>query len=113
MMVDKTDLDEYSTFVSELASPVARSRGKEIEVLWAAAGVTAEAGEIAGVLEKSLRKTGKIDESVNDKLRLEIGDTMFFLMALANALDIPFDEIIEDNISKLLRRSVEGTLIER
>lgn len=107
-MSDRTELEEYQEFVAEHTS---ENIGKLIinkqftEGWWATSGLNCEAAEVLELFEKSYRKGIPIDR---DKLKDELGDTFWFLIAVCNAYDIDPDEMIEDNISKLIKRAYDA-----
>lgn len=81
------------------------SRGVE----YCAFGLTNEAGEVAGVIKKFLR--GDYDQAeASRRLKKELGDTMWYLAALAKEAGFTLEEIAADNINKLYKRQQEGTL---
>lgn len=104
---NSTELTIYQDFVADTSSEKVKGTG-QLEILWAVAGMLAEAGEVSGVCEKALRKNGVILPEDEDKLFDELGDTLYFLSATCNALDITLDEVIEYNISKVSNRVAEG-----
>lgn len=108
-----TDYEIYEDFVKSV-------RTEHHNILWALAGLNAEAGEVAGVIEKKLRKTGTLFNEdgdmlseIEDKLLDELGDTLFFLVCVAMEAGYSLDDVVEHNINKLAKRRDEGTLYER
>lgn len=106
-MDDKTDLEIYQDFVAETSSDKVKGTG-QLEILWSVSGLVAEAGEVSGVCEKALRKNGVILPEDEDKLFDELGDALYFLTAVCNALDVTLDSVMEFNISKIVSRREEG-----
>jgi NTP pyrophosphatase (non-canonical NTP hydrolase) len=95
MTEDKTELEEYQEWVKSVSA----DRGLQ----WAILGLAAEAGEVAGVIEKWLRK----DDSVGipkQGLLDEIGDVIWYATEICNQTGITLDEVIEHNISKINER---------
>lgn len=70
-----------------------------------ALGIAGEAGEVADLLKKHLFHGHPLDK---EKLRKELGDVAWYLCAIASEHDIPFSEVLEENIEKLKRRYPEG-----
>lgn len=105
--MEQTDLAIYQDFVNETSSEKVKGTG-QLEILWATLGLVAEAGEVAGVCEKALRKTSVVLPEDEDRLFDELGDTLYYLAATCNALDISLDEVIEYNISKITKRIEQG-----
>jgi len=68
-------------------------------------GVVGEAGEIADLFKKRWFHPGGVDKQTNEKLRLEIGDLLFYL-ALLNE-EVFGDSLVDvarDNLRKLKGR---------
>lgn len=105
MIEDRTTFDIYQDFVYELAS-----KNPPDMVAWSVAGLCSEAGEVSAVLEKAWRKTGHLTEKDISKLFDELGDVMWYMAAVANALDFSLDDVMMHNINKLNIRKNEGTL---
>lgn len=69
-------------------------------------GLVGEAGEVAEKIKKRFRD-GKLDREAVQK---ELGDVLFYWVALHNLLGLCPDHTIETNISKLTDREVRGVL---
>lgn len=95
-------LDEYQ----RLAARTIRPGRAEHEVLanWAL-GLTGEAGEVAEQVKKHLFHGTPMDREAVVK---ELGDVLWYVAAMASALEIPLAEVGERNIAKLRRRYPEG-----
>jgi NTP pyrophosphatase (non-canonical NTP hydrolase) len=94
---DKTELEEYQEWVSSVSA----HRGLH----WAILGLNAEAGEVAGVLEKDMRKCGKVhSDGFEHDILDELGDVLWYAAEICNVLEITLDEVIEHNIEKINRR---------
>lgn len=82
-------------------------RGLEYVVL----GLAGEVGEVANKLKKILRdKEGVVDQESHHQLVDEACDVLWYLQALCNELDIPFNDLAEINLKKLFDRKNRGTL---
>lgn len=101
-IVDPTELEEYQDFVEEHTMFYDTDWSKNI--LWALAGLTAELGEVAGAIEKELRVHGFVRVTALDTLSDELGDVLFFYVALTNSLGLVLDDIMLGNIEKLTER---------
>jgi NTP pyrophosphatase (non-canonical NTP hydrolase) len=99
-MLDKTDLEIYEEFVDSM---IQMEGTQKEELSWATLGLTSEAGEVAGELEKMLRKNEPIDAR-EDKIFDEVSDVLFYCSAVLRALGRTMDECIEHNIDKLVKR---------
>ncbi len=70
-----------------------------------ALGLTGEAGEVADKIKKIIRdKDGKISDEDRAAVAKELGDTLWYLAAIARYLDIPLSEVAKGNIEKLESR---------
>lgn len=98
-------LDEYQN----QALKTARDQGSELEqrVL----GLVGESGEIADKLKKWYRddkaNPAKLDKKA---IAAELGDTLWYIAALADYLGYPLSEIAAGNIEKLDDRNRRGVL---
>ena len=73
-----------------------------------ALGLTAEAGEVAGKVYKAQRDMdGFVDKQT---LGMELGDVLFYVTALGNAIGWTLKEIEIANRAKLTARRLNGTL---
>ncbi len=97
---DMTDLEIYEDFVEEMKTFKGTFRE---ELVWATVGLTSEAGEVAGEVEKMLRKNEDYLER-EDKIFDEVSDVLFYCAAVLNAMGRTMDECIEHNIQKLRER---------
>lgn len=70
---------------------------------WASSGLTSEAGEVSGELEKGLRK-GDMDTR-QEKVWDEMSDVMFYLTALCNFYGRSLEELQLYNMKKLDERN--------
>jgi NTP pyrophosphatase (non-canonical NTP hydrolase) len=99
-MRDMTDLEIYEDFVDVMTT----FEGSPKETLaWASIGLTSEAGEVAGEVEKMLRKKEDIEERA-DKIFDEVSDVLFYCAAVLGAIGYTMDDCIAHNIDKLNKR---------
>lgn len=109
--MEMTELEEYQEFVDNVASRIVKERTLDVQLLWAAGELNAEAGEVMGEAVKIVRKgeNGLTDERFH-KMVDELGDTLWGVAAVANALNVSLDYIMYHNIDKLSRRwNLDGT----
>lgn len=96
-----TQLEKYSDFVEDMIITYGRDRLAENTL-----GLVGEAGEVAEKIKKFFRDN-TLDEEAIQK---ELGDVMFYLVALHNALDLDVEITIQKNMEKLISRKERGTL---
>lgn len=101
---DTTDLEEYQNFVNEMTS--SNVKNHELEAWWAVTGLSVEASELMELYEKAFRKNG-VTEVPAENVLDELGDVLWYAAAVANASGITLDDVIEYNISKLVKRAYE------
>jgi len=82
------------------------------ELLTAAVGLTAEAGEFDEIVKKMIFQGKPLDLANKIHLQKELGDLMFYVMVACLALGVTADEIIKMNRDKLEGRYKEGFTVE-
>ena len=97
----KDMIDMYSQFVED--KMITKGRESLIEN---ALGLTGEAGEVSEKIKKLFRDN-KIDD---DAVLKELGDVLFYTVALSNIFGGSLVKIIELNMEKLNERVKNGTL---
>lgn len=74
-------------------------------------GLVSEAGEVAGKLKKVIRDNGGVlTPTLRDALMDELGDVLWYVAAVAEALDEDLSVIAARNLDKLASRQARGTL---
>ena len=88
-----------------------------IGVSYTCLGLTNEAGEVAGTVKKFFRDspdyclpTEHEWRTFQEKMKAELGDTLWYIAAVAKELDLSLDEIAVENIEKLTSRASRGTI---
>ena len=116
------DSDKYIDFVKATTSapsldyPTLSARLSELEaqganvtqLLTAALGLTAEAGEFTEVVKKIFLQGKPYTEENVFHMKRELGDICWYLAQACMALDVNFREIMEMNYEKLSARYPEG-----
>ena len=82
------------------------------QLLTAALGLTAEAGEFTEVVKKIVFQGKPYNEDNVFHMKRELGDICWYLTQAFMALDTNFEEILDMNIEKLSARYPEGTFDE-
>ena len=78
-------------------------------LLTAALGLTGEAGEFADHVKKLIfHGKNDYDTDRREKMILELGDVMWYVMQGCRGLNITLEELIQRNIDKLSARHSEG-----
>ena len=117
------DTEKYLEFVEGVTSDeslhyaalVSRMNNLELEddcnipqLLTAALGLTAEAGEFTEVVKKIILQGKPYNEDNVFHMKRELGDICWYLAQACMALDTSFDEIIEMNVDKVKKRYPGG-----
>ena len=117
------DSEKYVEFVKETTSDpsldyaafLTRTNTLELEndcnvtqLLTAALGLSAEAGEFTEVVKKIVFQGKPYNEDNVFHMKRELGDICWYIAQACMALDTTFDEIIEMNVDKLKARYPGG-----
>jgi len=117
------DPQKYIDFVRQTTSqasldwPTLSHRLTELEVkddanvtqlLTAALGLSAEAGEFTEVVKKIFLQGKPYNEDNVFHMKRELGDIMWYMAQACMALDISFDEVLQLNYEKLSARYPDG-----
>ena len=95
----------YRKAISELVKH-AEAVEPALRLSYLGMGLCSEAGEVAGLLKKSLRDGGWDRE----KLVKELGDVMWYISQICNETGIDLGIVMGLNIIKLNERKEKGTL---
>jgi len=122
-MSKQIDTEKYVDFVRQTTSPesldyaalLTRLNSLELEndcntsqLLTAAFGLSAEAGEFTEVVKKIVFQGKPYTEENKFHMKRELGDICWYLAQACMALDTTFDEVIEMNVDKLKARYPGG-----
>lgn len=104
-------LNEYQ----KLATKTASYPDVGCNIIYPALGLAGEAGEVAEKVKKLWRNrnitSGKELETIlANELIKELGDTLWYIAALANELNVPLADIARSNITKLQDRLERGVI---
>ena len=72
-------------------------------------GLTSEAGEVAGLLQK-IYQGHNFD---NEHMKKELGDCMWMIAEICTAFDFSLDDVMQTNIDKLKARYPDGFEAEK
>lgn len=82
-----------------------------LAIFYACAGLTGEAGEVAGKIKKVLRDNGgELNEFTRNDIVDELGDVLWYLSELSAILNVPLSVVAANNLKKLSRRADAGKL---
>lgn len=100
---------------ADYSQPVILDKEKNVissvNYIYPVMGLTEEAGEVAGKFAKAVRDcNGKIDETRKIEIIKELGDVMWFVAEIATVLNVPLEEVMQKNISKLTSRLERGII---
>ena len=105
---------DYAIFLTRLNSLELEDDCNVTQLLTAALGMTAEAGEFTDVVKKIIFQGKPYNEDNVFHMKRELGDIMWYIAQACMALDTSIDEIIQMNFDKLSARYPEGAFsIER
>jgi NTP pyrophosphatase (non-canonical NTP hydrolase) len=121
-MTKKIDFKKYQEFVDAVTSDASKDflalsdrmveldeKGANIErLLTAGVGINAEGGEFLEIVKKMLFQGKPWNGETRTHLIKELGDTMWYVAQACIALEVSFDEVIQTNIDKLMKRYPEG-----
>lgn len=71
-------------------------------------GLNGESGEVIDIVKKHMFQGHELDK---DKIKKELGDVMWYVAEVCDALDLSLDEVMEGNIEKLAKRFKDGFTI--
>jgi len=98
------NFDSFSERLNEL-----NSEGSNIQrLLTAGVGINAESGEFLEIVKKMIFQGKPWNEDNREHLIIELGDVMWYIAQACIALNISMDEVIHQNVTKLLKRYPEG-----
>lgn len=75
--------------------------GEQSDMLYAALGLTGEAGEFAELIKKHVFQTKPLDK---EHAKRELGDICWYLALACSTLGISIDDVLQANIEKLVAR---------
>lgn len=106
-----TDFDKYENKVMSLAFYPEHGTKSMNALSYCVEGLCEEAGECAGKVKKARRDDGGVlTPERKEALKKELGDTLWYITALAREAGFSLREIAEGNIEKLFDRAKRGTL---
>ena len=99
------DFDEYQKKAAKYDLFEAGGDLKEVGFVEKVLGLTGEAGETADKIKKILRdKAGVVSDEDRELVVKELGDTLWYIAAIARYLKVDLSEVASGNIDKLESR---------
>jgi NTP pyrophosphatase (non-canonical NTP hydrolase) len=95
-------LDDYQHEADRTRNRALSPRDRALD---AAAGLAEEAGEVLGLIRKNQMQGKALDL---DALRLELGDVLWCLAAVAHDHGLSLDQVAAANLDKLRARHPDG-----
>ena len=99
------ELNEYQKKAAKYDLFEQVSDFREVGFIEKVLGLTGEAGETTDKIKKVLRdKNGVISDEDRDLIVKELGDTLWYIAAIARYLGVKLSEVAAENIDKLESR---------
>ncbi|MEB3235413.1 MAG: nucleoside triphosphate pyrophosphohydrolase family protein [Cyanobacteriota bacterium] len=74
-------------------------------------GLCGEAGEVADKVKKVIRdRGGQFDAAVQEDLKLELGDVLWYVAQLATELGLSLEDVAVANLDKLASRAARNVI---
>lgn len=84
---------------------------KEQAIVYTTLGLVSEAGEIAGKVKKVIRDNdGVYSADTKKALEAEVGDVLWYVAAVCEALEISMADVASANLKKLADRQNRGVI---
>ncbi|NLK24809.1 MAG: nucleoside triphosphate pyrophosphohydrolase family protein [Clostridiales bacterium] len=101
------DIQEYQNKATRTLKPNTLTSELEKEMCF---GLVGETGEVIDILKKYLYQNHPLDK---EHLKEELGDVCWYLCNLATITGIDMNDVLNNNIKKLMKRYPEGFSAER
>lgn len=98
--------NEYQKLAMRTLNP---SLNKKEVMINAVMGLCGESGEVSDIVKKHLFQGHELDV---EKIKKELGDVLWYIAEMCEALDLELDKVMEANIEKLSKRFKEGFTVE-
>ena len=123
-MSNNIDLNRYSEFVASVTSNESNdfeffiNRLKYLNnqysnvnvslLLTSAVGMSSESGEFIEIVKKAIFQGKELTDENIFHLKREIGDIFFYIINACRALNLDPNEVIKENVNKLINRYPKG-----
>ena len=96
------EINEYQELAMTTLNP---QLNKKDVLINSVMGLCGESGEAIDIVKKWLAQGHALDK---ERLAKELGDIAWYLAEAATALDLPLEQIFQDNLEKLKKRYPNG-----
>lgn len=101
------EINEYQELAMTTLNP---ELSKKEVLINSVMGLCGESGEAIDIVKKWMAQGHELDKA---HLAKELGDIAWYLAEAATALEIPLEQILQDNLDKLKKRYPEGFEVNR
>jgi NTP pyrophosphatase (non-canonical NTP hydrolase) len=101
---------KLSDYQREVMRTAATSKSPELQLATMGLGIAGEAGEVADLLKKHIGHGHPLDV---DKLKKELGDVLWYVVAVGLAVGLDLEDVAQGNVEKLRKRYPNGFSRER
>ena len=104
--------NEYQTLASRtlIEKPDFQITDLQLMIVWNAVGLGGEAGEVLEVIKKGIFHQHGLDL---EKLEKELGDVLWYIAAICTKTGLQLEQVMKENINKLVARFPDGYTPER
>lgn len=85
-------------------------RGQIAGLSYSVLGLVGEAGELANKAKKVLRGDGPLDADCRAAMAKELGDVLWYVVAVADDLGVDLEDVARANLAKLAKRAATGKI---
>lgn len=111
-LLNDCNISEYEKLI---VSMVNHDTDPNERLLYDSLGLAEEAGEVVGKVKKTFRIVDSIDgihaNIPREPILKELGDVLFYMVRLINAMGSNLDEVAAMNLYKIIDRRTRGVLI--
>lgn len=111
-LLNNCNISEYEKLI---VSMVNHDADPNERLLYDSLGLAEEAGEVVGKVKKTFRVVDNIDgihaNIPREPILKELGDVLFYMVRLINAMGSNLDEVAAMNLYKIIDRRTRGVLI--
>lgn len=110
LLVQFEEFNDFDAYQKDAVQRMADDLGDLLALATLGLGITGEAGEVADHIKKVIGHGHPMDK---EKLKLEIGDVLWYVAVLSNRLGFKLSDVAEANTAKLIARYGDKFSIQR